>query len=91
MVCPFASKSKSVIWFGPGDGKVTTFAVGNKINTDIKSYDRLRVIGDHTEGVYNLQILNIQAEDDGQYKCHSIKNGTAVESIIKLSIIGKML
>lgn len=91
MKCPFSSKSKSVIWFGPGDGKLTTFVVGDKINKNIRNYDRLRVVGDHTVGEYNLQILNISTEDAGLYKCHSIQNGTAVEATFKLSIIGKVL
>lgn len=91
MLCPFTSKSRPVLWFGPGDGKLETFAVGDKINKNIKTYDRLLVVGDHTAGVYNLKISNIQTEDAGQYKCHSIKNGAAVEATFKLSIIGNML
>ncbi|XP_076108056.1 hemicentin-2-like isoform X2 [Mytilus galloprovincialis] len=89
MICPFSSKSKSVIWFGPGNGKLTTFVVGDKINKNIRNYYRLRVVGDHIVGEYNLQILNISTEDAGLYKCHSIQNGTAVEATFKLSIIEK--
>lgn len=88
MACPFKSVSPPIIWFGPVDGKLKTYSDGVNINRNLPNYDRIRTTGDHGNGQYNLKIWNLSLEDAGQYKCHSFENGSVLEAVYHLNILG---
>ncbi|XP_052075632.1 uncharacterized protein LOC127713076 isoform X1 [Mytilus californianus] len=85
-ICPFRVESKSIVWLGPKEEKLTTYIVGKLINPNISSYSRIRLIGNHSNGEYNLQILNVSSNDVGTYQCQSVQNGTAVQRTFLLKI-----
>ncbi|CAC5391193.1 TTN [Mytilus coruscus] len=89
ITCPFQVKSKAVIWLGPGKEKLTTYSVGMIISRSISAYSRIRLVGNHSNGEYNLKILNVSADDVGTYQCQSVENGTAVQSTFILNILEK--
>lgn len=88
MTCPFRSFSPPIIWFGPVEGKLRTYSDGVNINHNLLNYDRIRITGDHENGEYNLKILKLTLEDAGQYKCHSSENGSVLQAVYLLNILG---
>lgn len=86
LTCPFRVKSKPIIWLGPKEEKLTTYIVGRFINPNISAHSRIRLIGNHSNGEYNLQILNVSTVDVGTYQCQSVQNETAVQSTFILKI-----
>ncbi|VDI59761.1 Hypothetical predicted protein [Mytilus galloprovincialis] len=89
MLCPFRTTSSPIIWLGPVKGKLTTYSDGTHINSQIPSYDRLHVVGNHLEGEYNLKIENVTKNDTGQYICNSILNGERLRGHFFLQILEK--
>jgi hypothetical protein len=55
------------------DFNLTTYADDNQINPSLEHANRLRVVGNFSIGIYNLQILNVSLADEGLYRC-SYKN-----------------
>lgn len=88
LTCPFRVESKYIIWLGPKEEKLTTYIVGKLINPNISSYSRIHLVGNHSNGEYNLQILNVSSNDVGTYQCQSVQNGTAVQRTFLLKISG---
>ncbi|XP_071177618.1 contactin-5-like [Mytilus edulis] len=87
IACPF--KVLPIIWLGPGEEKLNTYSVGTLINRNISAYSRIRLIGNHSNGEYNLNILNVSTDDVGTYQCQSVQNGTAVQRTFILNILEK--
>ncbi|XP_035687709.1 kin of IRRE-like protein 1 [Branchiostoma floridae] len=57
--------SRAVVsWMGPPDFQI--IANGDVVNPD---YPRYRITGDHSRGVYNLQISDTKLSDQGNYRC----------------------
>ncbi|VDI73570.1 Hypothetical predicted protein [Mytilus galloprovincialis] len=77
-----------VIWLGPDKKKLTTYSVGKFISRNISAYSRINLIGNHSNGEYNLNILNVSTDDVGTYQCQSVQNGTAVQRTFILNILG---
>ncbi|XP_052075129.1 neural cell adhesion molecule 2-like isoform X2 [Mytilus californianus] len=89
ITCPFKVKSLPIVWLGPGEDKLTTYSVGTLISRNISAYSRIRLIGNHSNGEYNLNILNVSMDDVGTYQCQSVQNGTAVQRTFILNILEK--
>ena len=51
------------------DFNFTIYAGGNQINPSIEHANRLRVVGNFSIGIYNLQIQNVSLVDEGLYRC----------------------
>jgi hypothetical protein len=51
------------------DFNFTTYADSNQINPSIEHANRLRVVGNFSIGIYNLQIQNVSLVDEGLYRC----------------------
>lgn len=86
--CPFQVTTEPVIWLGPGKGKLTTYSVGNNMNYDVIGHGHISLEGNHLRGEYNLKILNFTKDDSGEYMCQSIVNGSVVQKIFFLRILG---
>ena len=69
-----------------------TYTSASTVNPElpIELKNRLRVVGDHDIGEYNLMITNVIITDDGLYYC-TVKYNKAVPRtwFIHLYIIGK--
>ncbi|VDI48037.1 Hypothetical predicted protein [Mytilus galloprovincialis] len=87
MVCPFQVTSTPVIWFGPQNGKLVTYVDGENVNKDISHFDRICLVGNKSNGEYNLEILNVTTKDSGVYKCHTIQNGSSFQAVFYLTIL----
>jgi hypothetical protein len=75
--CPLSSSNRT-IWkkSPPTDCRFTKYTQENKINPSIEHADRLRVVGNFSIGIYNLQILNVSLVDEGLYRCSYSNNNT---------------
>lgn len=77
--CSIASiEVKSVEWRGPYQEN-TLYAESNYSNTNLPDalHDRIFVTGDHSNGHYDLRIVNAQISDEGLYRC-SVQNGDTI-------------
>lgn len=65
-------------WRGPYQEN-TLYAESNHSNTNLPAdlHDRIFVTGDHSNGHYNLRIVNAQISDKGLYRC-SVQNGDII-------------
>lgn len=63
--------------------------MGTLISRNISAYSRIRLLGNHSNGEYNLNIINVSTDDVGTYQCQSVQNGTAVQRTFILNILGK--
>lgn len=57
----------------------------------IPGYPRYSVLGDRTQGVYNLKISNASLDDDAEYQCQvgPAKLNSAIRANAKLTVICK--
>ena len=55
----------------------------------IPGFPRYSVLGDRTQGVYNLKISNASLEDDAEYQCQvgPAKLNSAIRANAKLTVI----
>ena len=67
----------------------TTYADGSQINPSIEHANRLRVVGNFSIGIYNLQILNVSLVDEGIYKCSYTNNDISHSKDIRVSLKSK--
>ena len=56
------------------DFNFTLFASGNQIDPSIEHANRLRVVGNFSIGIYNLQIVNVSLVDEGIYRCSYVND-----------------
>ena len=71
------------------DFKLTIYADGNQIDPSLEHANRLRVVGNFSIGIYNLQILNISLVDEGLYRCSYTNNNTSHTKGIRVSLKSK--
>ena len=76
------NESGYIIWYGPPDYK-TLYANGTVINPRIKS---IAIVGDHSNGQYNLLLNFVTSFDEGRYKCSMSYNGTIQSQKFSLHI-----
>lgn len=59
----------------------------------IPGFPRYSVLGDRSQGVYNLRISNASLEDDAEYQCQvgPAKFNSAIRANAKLTVICKYL
>ena len=71
--------------------RFTTYADNSKIDPSIEHANRLRVVGNFSIGIYNLQILNVSQLDEGIYRCSYINNNMYISHYkeIRVSIKSK--
>ncbi|KAJ8307740.1 hypothetical protein KUTeg_014711 [Tegillarca granosa] len=85
--CPFRiSDGNSLLWYGPphNDGTATTYITSNDgANPNTALGNRLRVVGNHTAGEYNMKISNLQQSDEGKYSCEYRSKYTYFNLLIK--------
>lgn len=57
----------------------------------IPGFPRYSVLGDRTQGVYNLKISNASLDDDAEYQCQvgPAKLNSAIRANAKLTVICK--
>lgn len=69
---------------------VIPYADGGEINTDLPNFNNLAIVGEISEGNYNLQIQNVSSCDEGVFICShtSIESGI-LESNVTLQMKGK--
>jgi hypothetical protein len=68
--CPSSSPARKNWEKSPlTDFNFTTYADGNQIDSSLEHANRLRVVGNFSIGIYNLQILNVSLVDEGIYRC----------------------
>ena len=88
--CP-PSSSKHTLWEKSPltDFKITAYAEDNQINPSLEHANRLRVVGNFSIGIYNLQILNVSLVDEGIYRCSYENNNTSHTKGIRVSLKSK--
>jgi magnesium-transporting ATPase (P-type) len=88
--CPLSSSNRT-IWkkSPPTDCHFTKYTQENKINPSIEHADRLRVVGNFSIGIYNLQILNVSLVDEGLYRCSYSNNNISHTKEIRVSLKSK--
>ncbi|XP_063417300.1 CD166 antigen homolog [Mytilus trossulus] len=84
LYCPRSADDSSLTWLGPPN--LIPYTDGKQINNDLRKSDRLEITGNHSEGEFNLQIVNITIEDEGLYRCSVIVNGSPREYDTELKI-----
>lgn len=80
--CPQHTASSETAWFR--SGQVSQISVGHKLNAKMDK-KRYKIIGDRSNGIYNLKILNVKQSDFGEYSC-TITNGN-VSQLFHLNLI----
>ncbi|VDI02021.1 Hypothetical predicted protein, partial [Mytilus galloprovincialis] len=86
--CPYVQEDYTkVLWKGPYGGQ-TVYAHSNHRNTYLPSdlYNRLFIISNSSFGRYNLQIVNLQHSDEGEYRCSVTYNETTKTKSFNLSL-----
>ena len=69
------------------DFNFTTYADGIQIDPSIEHANRLRVVGNFSIGIYNLQILNVSLVDEGMYRCsHTYNNSYTIRQYIEIRV-----
>jgi hypothetical protein len=68
---------------------VLTTADGNHIDPSLEHANRLRVVGNFSIGIYNLQILNVSLVDEGLHRCSYTNNNTSHTKGIRVSLKSK--
>ena len=88
--CPPSSLNRTT-WkkSPPTDCRFTQYAEDNKINPSLEHANRLRVVGNFSIGIYNLQILNVSLVDEGLYRCSYTNNNTTHTKGIQVSLKSK--
>lgn len=83
--------SSKYTWDRPG-GTSGIYADGLEINPILFNKKKLEIVGNITNGEYNLAIHNVSENEEGIYKCYQINNQrmTAKETYVTLTIIGKL-
>jgi hypothetical protein len=71
------------------DFHLTTYADDNQINPSIEHANRLRVVGNFSIGIYNLQIQNVSLVDEGLYRCEYVNNNVIHTKYIRVSLKSK--
>jgi hypothetical protein len=71
------------------DFNFTIYAGGNQINPSIEHANRLRVVGNFSIGIYNLQIQNVSLVDEGIYRCRYVNNNVIHLKYIRVSLKSK--
>ena len=67
----------------------TTYSDLNQIDPSIEHANRLRIVGNFSIGIYNLQILNVSLVDEGIYRCTSLNNSVIHYKDIRVSLKSK--
>ena len=85
--CP-PSSSKQILWekSPPTILNFTKYAEDNQINPSLEHANRLRVVGNFSIGIYNLQILNVSLVDEGIYRCSYANNKISHTEDIRVSL-----
>lgn len=85
LLCEVSHLAGLVQWTKDG------FALG--FETKIPGYPRYSVIGDRSDGVYNLKITNTTLEDDAQFQCQvtPAKLSSGIRSKATLIVICKYI
>ena len=88
--CPPSSSNRTA-WkkSPPTDCRFTQYAEDNKINPSLEHANRLRVVGNFSIGIYNLQILNVSLVDEGLYMCSYANNKISHTKEIRVSLNSK--
>ncbi|VDH95494.1 Hypothetical predicted protein [Mytilus galloprovincialis] len=81
ILCPFKSQDFPLQWNGPK--KLRVYADNEKINPKIRG---IGITGDNDNGEYNLVIYNFNKSNEGNYKCSTVQNGTAVQQNFELTL-----
>lgn len=88
--CQVHPNSK-VTWDGPNvKSSLDLYADGNEINPFLSNKRKLKIVGNITNGDYNMQINNISGKEEGIYRCYEINKQkmTARETSVTLIIQG---
>ncbi|CAC5383214.1 unnamed protein product [Mytilus coruscus] len=85
--CQVDKKGRAT-WDGP---EFVKYADENDINPDLSNKENLEIVGNITNGEYNLAIHNVSKNEEGLYKCYQINNqkNTANETFVTLTILVK--
>ena len=85
--CPSSSPTRKNWKKSPlTDFNFTTYADGNQIDPSLEHANRLRVVGNFSIGIYNLQILNVSLVDEGIYRCSYTHNTIGHTKDISVSL-----
>jgi hypothetical protein len=88
--CPSSSPTPKKWDKSPLTGfNFTTYADGNRIYPSLEHANRLRVVGNFSIGIYNLQILNVSLVDEGLYRCSYTYNNITHTKDIRVSLKSK--
>lgn len=96
----YVSKGKSAVleckldkqnyfsWIGPSDRFSLTYILGLEIKERLSN--RLKLVGNITNGEYNMQIDNVTEKDEGKYTCvdESNKDSTFAVTFVTLIVQG---
>lgn len=84
--CPERS-TKSVTWYGPP--KYTPYRIDGEINPELIDKN-IAMNGNHSNGEYNLKIINVSYSNQGEYRCRLLNNDGPVEYEIFLNVSGTL-
>ncbi|CAC5420413.1 unnamed protein product [Mytilus coruscus] len=70
-----------------GQQSVVPYADGREINTDLPNVHNLAIVGQISEGNYNLQIQHVSSDDEGVYICSHKSNELEInEYLVTLTL-----
>lgn len=92
MKCPLLSNRPSDVQWNHIDFNIV-ISDGLLINPNLNKteYTKFEIVGNHSIGVYNLKISNVEIYDKGLYRCDSEINGKPESRFINLIINSKLL
>ena len=88
--CPASSSNHTTWQKSPlTHNYFTVYADNSNIDPSIEHANRVRVVGNFSIGIYNLQILNVSLVDEGIYKCSYTNNDSGHSKTIRVSLKSK--
>lgn len=85
--CEFKSISGKITWIARDkNNKTKTLADGKTLKSGIEN---IKIVGNHTNGEYNLELQRITKADEKIYKCFTTFNQTIYEFEISVCISSK--
>ncbi|CAC5383194.1 NCAM [Mytilus coruscus] len=86
-VPPFAKSTWDKANSSSGPRGVILYADRNEINTNLPNMNNLAIVGEISEGNYNLQIQSVSSSDEGVYICSHKSNESKIhESLVTLTL-----
>lgn len=86
LTCPIKVLNGKVQWYRLNPEG--TYSQGQTVNQDLLQHNRLKVVGNFSEGEFNLQISKVTIQNRGKYLCSAYINKSLITKSVYLQITG---